>query len=517
MKKYVAILACIVAAVVSVDVRAGVIFSVDTAWQEQFANAVRWSMLGISDDSGTTDNTAALNALPANQPIIADCPHGGYVSFSGNWHWQSGLTIWQQPGCWLKSTITTPADYPIMMPVGTTDTAPIANVQYYGMNFGFVTPTSTVRVMQLWVDHFKFKYFMIDGSGGFAFLRGSDQEIAYGVLRNTVSSPGNPGIRHFGNVPLVTTSPGMRANDWFHNLNFQTGDASFQACQPGNNSATWFYNTSTDGLLYEDSYGESDGSAVILVNAPMPVGQDQYYCKNITYRNIRGYGLWFASVGNSTARTENVMIDGGSFDGSMYSSNLPSLGVGTVPFGGSAATSANTTNVTISNVTMTNVYQDAIEAIGSVTGLTIIGNTLGAPRVGIASPGATIALDGTSSTVIRNNTIVAGNSPAGIALGAGSNVTANAFVANNTITGINNSKAGISIENSSGVSVTGNTIAPASGATSAIGVSLTADPNGTNNALVSGNDASAMPTPIVCASGQGNSVTGNAGVANCAP
>jgi hypothetical protein len=79
------------------------------------------------------------------------------------------------------------------------------------MNFGFTTSTSQVRVMLVWIDHFKFKHFMIDGSGGFAYIRGSDQEIAYGLMRNTIPEPRNPGIRHFGNVPLVPASPGMRA------------------------------------------------------------------------------------------------------------------------------------------------------------------------------------------------------------------------------------------------------------------------------------------------------------------
>ena len=165
------------------------------------AGAVHWSTLGVNDDSGVTDNTVALNALPAGAPIIADCPHGGYVGFTGTWNWPSGLIVWQQPGCWLKSTIVTPGVYPIEGTGGLSATSPTQNVQYYGMNFSFITPTNQVRVMNIWVDHLKFKYFDFDGTGGGFFIRGSDQEIAFGIMTNTNTSAGSPGIRQIGTTP----------------------------------------------------------------------------------------------------------------------------------------------------------------------------------------------------------------------------------------------------------------------------------------------------------------------------
>ena len=66
--------------------------------------------------------------------------------------------------------------------------------------------------MALWVNHFKFENFIINGSGGFAYLRGSDQEVTIGLMTNTDTSPGSPGVRHFGNVPKVAKSAGMPAN-----------------------------------------------------------------------------------------------------------------------------------------------------------------------------------------------------------------------------------------------------------------------------------------------------------------
>jgi hypothetical protein len=155
----------------------------DARRERQFVGAVKGSSLGVVDDSGATDNTAALNALPVDRPIIGDCPHGGVVQFNGTWVWRSGLTVWQQSDCHLKSTITTLNEYPITIPGGAGAPSPISNVQYYGMNFGFITPTSEVRVMLVWINHFEFKHFTIDGSGGFAYIRGSDQEIAYGLLK----------------------------------------------------------------------------------------------------------------------------------------------------------------------------------------------------------------------------------------------------------------------------------------------------------------------------------------------
>lgn len=101
----------------------------DAHWKRQFQGAVKWSSLGVVDDSGATDNTAALNALPADRPIIGDCPHGGVVQFDGTWVWRSRLTVSQQSDCVIQSTITTLNDYPITIPGGNTAPSPIANVQ----------------------------------------------------------------------------------------------------------------------------------------------------------------------------------------------------------------------------------------------------------------------------------------------------------------------------------------------------------------------------------------------------
>lgn len=478
----------------------------DTAWQAQFTGAVHWSTLGVNDDSGASDNTAALNALPVNVPIIADCPHGGFVQFTGTWLWQSGLTVWQQQGCVLKSTITTPGVFPIEnYPLGRTGS--IHDVQYYGWQFSFVTPTSTVRAIIAYIDHFKFKYFDLNGSGGFAFLRGSDQEVAYGTMENTMPAAGNPGIRHFGNIPLVPTSPGMHANDWFHNLNFQTGDAAFQTCQPITNAnGTWLYGVSSDGILYEDSYGNSASSAVILVN-DIP---GTHTCQNITYRNITGAGRWGTIIGGNTSLTNNVLIDG--FAMASNGQGSPVIGVGKIVFGGITADFDNTSNVTLNNISVKGAF-GLVAEISATVNTTINGITLGAPLVGLTSPFASLLITGAHGATVINPTIAVGNNVQGI-LDQSEGTT----IQNPIITGVTDTKFGLALGNNSDAArVVGGSISPALGSTLSTGIALTANPNGTTNASVTGVNVAGMPTPVICASGQGNSVMSNIGASDCAP
>jgi hypothetical protein len=492
----------------------------DAHWKRQFEGAVKWSTLGVIDDSGATDNSAALNALPVNRPIIGDCPHGGVVQFDGTWVWRSGLTVWQQTDCFLQSTITTLNDYPITIPGGNAAPSPISNVQYYGMNFGFKTPTSQVRVMLVWIDHFKFKHFIIDGSGGFAFIRGSDQEIAHGLMRNTMPEPGNPGIRHFGNVPLVPASPGMRANVWIHHNDFHVGDGAFQACQPGLNPRTWFYSTSTDGILYEDDVGTSDSSSLILVNEPVsPPAATNYRCSNVTFRNVSGSGLWYAIVssGNDNSVTENIVIEGGAYDGAQSANPLASIGVGNVTYGGVTSTGPNTTNVILRNLTMINVHNQAVRVVGSVRGFVLENSSIETPR---SSALPLVELQGTAGSAILNNSLITlGNDALAVGTTAGpSNVTAQLRIIDNIIGGVRDARAGIRLKNVNSAVVHRNVIAPAASTTKAVGISLAVNPNGTMNSTVTSNNVTAMTNnpPIICAVGQGNVVIRNAGAPDCA-
>lgn len=339
----------------------------DVSWQSQFAGAVKWSTLGVVAD-GVTDNTAALNALPADTPIIGDAPAGSFIYAADAWKWKSGLTIWQQPGVLIKSGVAGFGLYAITGPVFISNT-PITNVQYYGLNISMATPTDSCRIMLLYIDHFKLKHFSVDGCGGFAIIRGSDQEIAYGTVKNCLLNPGNPGIRHVGNTPLVPTSVGMRANVWLHHLNIQCGDGVFQSGQPLGTSA--WTNVSTDGFLCENCWGSSYSSGVMLINEPNPSttpnSPDQfsnYYVRNVTYRNINGTGHWGALIfsGGDLGETSNILVDGGVIESTV--GVLPAFMVGDITAGGHTSTSGKTKDITLKNLTVTgpNVAYSVVNA-----------------------------------------------------------------------------------------------------------------------------------------------------------
>jgi hypothetical protein len=374
--------------------------------------------------------------------------------------------------------------------------------------------------MLVWINHFKFKHFIIDGSGGFAYIRGSDQEIAHGLLRNTLSAPGNPGIRHFGNVPLVPPSPGMRANVWIHHNNFQAGDGAFQACQPGSNPRTWFYSTSTDGLLYEDDVGTSDSSALILVNEPLaPLAATNYQCSNVTFRNVSGSGVWYAiiSSGNGNSVTNNIVIERGAYDGAQSTNHLASIGVGNVTYGGVTSTGLNTTNVILRNLKMTNVYNQAVRVMGEVRGFVLENSRIEMPR---SSALPLVELQGTTDSAILDNSLITlGNDALAVGTTAGpSNATAQLRIIGNTIGDVGDARAGIRLKNVNSAVVQRNVIASAVSTTKAVGISLAANPNGTTNSTVTHNNVTATTnTPsIICAVGQGNVVRRNAGASDCA-
>jgi hypothetical protein len=79
-------------------------------------------------------------------------------------------------------------------------------------------------------------------------------------------------------------------------------------------------------------------------------------------------------------------------------------------------------------------------------------------------------------------------------------------------------RAGIRLKNVNAAVVERNVIAPARFTTTAIGISLAVNPNGTTNSVVTHNNVTAMTNtpPIICAVGQGNVVSHNAGAPDCA-
>ena len=504
----------------------------DISWQAQFAGAVHWSAYGVVDDSGVTDNTAALNSIPGGVPIIADCPTGGFVQFTGTWSWPNNLTIWQSPGCYIKTTITTAGVYPFV----STDSVTIApalmhpttGVQYYGFQVSAVTPSSGARMLYGWFDHFTLKYCDINGSGGFAVIAGGDQEIGYCTQENTINTAGNPGIRHLGNIPspmlqaagwqMAATSPGRPANVWFHNLELQTGDGSFESCQPLDNPLNWNSLWSTDGITYENSYGNSTGSAVMLINEVEPAGADNYTCKNVEYLNVSGTGYYYALIFSGAANTTltNVTIDTGTYSGAIGSTGLYAISAGVINAGGHQSTAQNMDGLTINNVSISQALEQNLNIVGPIGHLSVANATLGVVQGAYNLPN--FDERGTTGAVFSNITANANLSGEGFSFGDGaasSGISASGL----SVTQVRNAKFGIELGNVASSNFNGGVLTIYPGATTATGIALTSNPNGTNGTIVTGFNLSSFnpADAVVCAPGQGNNVTGNTGAADCAP
>ncbi len=491
--------------------------SVGQGWPNP--TGVNWSTLGIVAD-GVTDNTAALNALPTGQTIIGDCPASAKtIRYNGQWIWQSNLTIYQRPECVLKCYFID-ANLNNSCITQTDLTTPLTNIFYYGFNFQKPDLTYVNRMLFAWIDHFTIRNFRIDTYNQAFYIRGSDQEFGGCYASNPVTAVGADFIRHFGNVPLVPTTPGRPANVWIHNCYAVCGDACYQIGQPFQIS-NWG-NTSTDGVIVENSYGLSTNSNTLLIGQPgvTDPGANNYYVRNVIARNLRGAGAASAvflaqPVGNVQA-FDNILLQNIVLDGSGNTSSPNGL------FNlDSSASTSTITNVVIDSVTALNPFARSIVVSGAFNGITIKNSTLNASRsagLGNLAIGQTV-----DNATIQNNSISTNGSP-GIQIGQGSDPTASVTIAaitNNRVTNISNNQSGILLQAVTGAVVTGNVVQQTSGSTTAHGASLTVNgaTAGANNSTVTGNDFSGISgsTQVVCAIGQGNTVNNNIGAASCAP
>lgn len=490
----------------------------NVSWQNQFAGAVSWSTYGVRDDSGVTDNTLALKSIPGGVPIIADCPHGGTVNFAGTWAWPSGLTVWQQPGCVLVGTGA--RQTPIFTPISTAATAPTTNVAYYGLQLTCGTDTQAFKSLAGWVDHLKLIHFSITQCGG-PFMRGSDREYAYGFVDTTpLVVSGNPGYHDGGNLPAVPLSPGMWSSVDYHNLYARSGDAAFQTCQPANVAGSYLTGVSTDGVLYRDAYANTY-NGVILASWVGPA-QPYYTCNNITYEHITGSGAIFAWVlpGVANSIVHNMNIINSSFTMTGTASNA--VQVGNFQAAGITNNGTNMDTVNFSNINVHSNRKVAMEIYGCFPGITVSNSVLTTQANGANYPA--LYMSGTCGVSVSNTSISVGDSNA-VEVGSNSQpsnvlpstLSQNDVLTNLTISGVADGQSGIDLLNVANATVTGGSVASASGSTTATGVTLTANPTGTNNSTVTGVSLTGMPVPVVCASGQGNVVRNNPGASDCAP
>ena len=485
----------------------------NVAWQKQFQNAVKWSLLGVKAD-GVSDNTGALNALPTTKPIIADCPAGAPISYAGVWKWKSDLVLWQQPDCVLESTLRGTGTYAISQE---DLNRPLTNVKVYGLSIRKDAARSTERIMRLWVDHFKLLHWKVGANGGFAFLRGSDQEIAYGVQRDTVAEVGNPGIRHIGNTPLVPNSPGMRANLWMHDNDILAGDSCYQVGQPLNTSL--WTNVSTEHVLIENNRGMSMGSTLFLVGLDVNVPAfSDFHVSDVTIKDNSGGGMAGIAIFDASYppnRVSDVRMIGGNFDESIHGTNAASFRFRT-PTGGTVE------RVSIERIAVQHPNKSVmtLEGTGPIRKVSVAGSIFGAPRQG-GFP--TFDVENATDFSMVGNQISGGPGGDVLLFGghipAGLQAVARIEVKENTIEGVGSNRSGIRLVNVDSAEIVGNVIKAGQGAKNPLGVTLTAGAQGGSRRVhVTRNRFPEWtPTPrIACAPGAQNVVEFNEGAEDCA-
>ncbi len=471
-----------------------------------------WSTMGVVAD-GATDNTAALNALPANVNIAGDCPAGNAIVVKGQWIWHSNLNISIQSGCRIVTYVTgggTTTTYAITQADLTT---PLTDISVDGLQMSSYYAASEDIIMRLWVNNFSLLHWTVTASGGVMVIRGSNQEIAYGTATGTYPATGNPGIRHVGNEPTVPTTAGQRANVYIHDNNIQSGDGTYQACVPLTSTVTPIWtDVSSDDILFQNNVGSSAQSALILIGErPQDVGPYiTWTCSNIVFDNVSGSGnnksVYISSVGPSNPLS-NITLENSVIDASGTNRSFGAVEI--------TAVGGNISTLSFENVVIRNYAEMALSAVGNVTGLSFDHGEIDPPSTG-GYP--TVVLYDTTQASITNSTIGANG---GDALQIGPNDSTGAehlasetTVSRNIINGIGNDFAGVRMFNLKMGNIAENTMNSAAGATSSTGIFFSttrSEGPGTTNTAAMGNNLSGVngATKIVLAPNQGNTVSNN--------
>jgi hypothetical protein len=471
-----------------------------------------WSTMGVIAD-GVTDNTAALNALPANVNIVGDCPAGNAIVVKGQWIWHSNLNISMQSGCRIVTYVTgggTTTTYAITQADLTT---PLTDISVDGLQISSYYAASEDVIMKLWVNNFSLLHWTVTASGGVMVIRGSNQEIAYGTATGTFPATGNPGIRHVGNEPTVPTTAGQPANVYIHDNNIQSGDGTYQACVPLTSTvAPLWTDVSSDDILFQNNVGSSVQSALILIGErPQDVGPySNWTCSNIVFDNVSGSGnnksVYISSVGPSNPLS-NITLENSVID---------ALGNNRI-FGAVEITAVggNISTLSFENVVIRNFAEMALSTVGNVTGLSFDHGEIDPPST---SGYPTVVLYDTSQASITNSTIGANR---GDALQIGPNDSTGAkhpasaaIVTGNIFNSIENDFAGVRMFNLNEGNIADNTMNSAAGATSSTGIFFsTSGPEGpgTTYTAATGNNLSGINggTKIVLAPNQGNNISNN--------
>ena len=525
---------------------------------------VRWSQLGVTPNN--QDNTGFLNGLPSGPLIIGDTP--GTLNITNQWNWKSGQHFLLDPSMLILSTANLPNAVGLISQ--TNLAAPITDVGCYGLNLqnpannnagGVVLPVGSVpsiyggRFFELYVNTFRLIDWNCAHYSAFMGLQGADQEIAYGSGTDGYPQTGHPGIRHFGNcpdnigtTPSVPTAPGNPANVWIHDCYLESGDGVYQI---SGTDAGLTPNINATSYLYENCSGMGLASPIILLGTGSRTRAGTGFVSSISnfiMRNIAAVRNNHAGIlvlhGNNLGTINNGLLQNITTDGE-DDTTLP----------GALRVLGNVHNVTFQNCFMFNPNTKGlqIEAVLNTnpaappntysdnSNLTFDGCIFDSPTL---PNSVNVQIKNSTNVMLRNCTILqldeTVNAPGNVTVQIGPPAVANIPVFTATGTQILNCqiqvsshKEAILLQDANNCIVTGNVCTPVPGAIvgpaagAPRGIVLTAPatntppiPNdpGTTNCVIQNNDLSAITgTPIVCASGQGNTVTNNIGAADCPP
>lgn len=388
---------------------------------------VQLSTKGFIAD-GTTDNTAAFNALPAQARTIFHCDTGpsntikatGQIVLQSNLHldFNTGagacplLLTWDDPN--QNNTVFTQADL----------TNPITGVSILGGAMDFQSNLHTARVWRLWTNNFTWTDTTLTNYNQIGIFRGSCVEIARLVGTNGQQTTGNPGFRLLRNSPQVTcpnapTIDGEVAYFYVHNNEIVCGDGCYQI-SPGQTTALWGDTPSdSSGVVFKDNICHTTSGPCLLIGDGSAAGTYSGTIQHWVADGLTG------TCGNSCV-TLSASADGGitttlglvkncTLDDDADTNASPSIFI----------RQAKLTFITLDTCNVVNSLKETLRIDSNASNITVQNSVLGAPKTGstfTACLGATSAClaSGTVLTVtaiatgqINNGDNVTGPSVAG--------------------------------------------------------------------------------------------------------
>ena len=480
-----------------------------------------WSTLGIVDD-GVTDNTAALDALPANTNIRGDCPTTGQINFF-QFFLKNNLTVNVDPSCILYSTYTVNSTVGTQITGAVTQhdiTTPVQNIKLTGGTWKRAAKTQTQttgagctaplnplpsycgQIVFAYVNHFTMTDFTFDTYNAGFMIQGADIEIGRCSSRNAASgSQANGFVRYTaGASPAIPVNPshninpltGIPASLWVHDCGsaanpVQSGDGVLQISPnfAAANGTVGFGVGSTDNALFENIYAQGLSSSCILVGTTNSHNLNSYGSFTITNAMFRQIhckggvlGATFINGTNPGQHWANIVLQDSDFDQTLDTTATggailvnSATSHTTCKAGWPAAVCCNglvcngvIDGFTLKNVTINNLYQRALFIVGDITGLTIDTVTTSLPSSALARWGVQISLlNGTDSNASIVNSNFASGTAGGINVSLANTTATTPSIINNTISNISSGHVGLQLEQFNNGTVTGNTFTGAVG------------------------------------------------------